>query len=183
MSRDLNDLTDEFRVKVVDLISACEQQGIKMRPYFTLRSPWDQARFWRQSRSIEQINRRASDLRADGAGYIADVLISVGPQFGDPVTDALPGQSWHQWGEAVDCFWLVDGRAEWSDRKEIDGKNGYRVYTEKAEAMGLTAGGNWSRLKDWPHVQKSRFSSPLSAGRSWSEISSEMQTRFGDSES
>lgn len=182
MSRDLNDLVVDFRQDVVRLITACEREGIIMRPYFTLRSPWAQARLWRQSRSIEEINRMAEMLREDGAAYLADVLISVGPQFGDPVTDALPGQSWHQWGEAVDCFWLVDGRAEWSDRREIEGKNGYRVYTEQAELHGLTAGGRWSRLKDWPHVQKSRFSSPLSAGHSWSEISSEMQTRFGNSE-
>ncbi|GAK49224.1 hypothetical protein U14_00443 [Candidatus Moduliflexus flocculans] len=55
---------------------------------------------------------------------------SVGPQYGDPVTNALPGCSWHQWNEAVDLFWVIDGKAEWSSKKKImlqDGSsvNGY----------------------------------------------------------
>ena len=153
-----------------------------MRPYFTERTPWEQARLWRQSRSIEQITASMADLRAENAGYLADVLQSVGSQFGGPVTNALPGLSWHQWGQAVDCFWLLGRRAEWSSRKLVDGQNGYRVYAEIARDQGLMAGGYWRRLKDWPHVQKSSFGSPRSAGKSLEEIATTMQARFGDSE-
>src|SRR5262249_20995053 len=138
-----------------------QQRGIEMRPYTTLRDPFEQARLWRQSRSHEQIERKIQEFREAHAEFLAHCLESVGPQSGDPVTNAAPGLSWHQWGEAVDCFWLVNGQAEWSTTKLVNGLNGYRVYAEEAQRLGLTAGGLWSGLKDWPHVQLQVAGSPL----------------------
>ena len=65
----------------------------------------------------------------------------------------MPGFSWHQWGEAVDAVWVIDGKAQWSTSKLAEGVNGYRVYAEEAKKLGLTAGGLWTSIKDWPHVQ------------------------------
>ncbi len=135
----------------------------------------------RQSRSIEEIQEAIRKLEQRGALFLAHVLHSVGPQFGDHVTDALPGLSWHQWGEAVDCFWFLDGQAEWSTREKVtlrDGReiNGYRLYGEEGEQRGLTSGGFWNDLVDWPHLQKKRGS--VLDHFSWPEIDQAMQQRF-----
>ena len=119
MAADLSALVAQFHEQVDQLLNSCRARGIEMRPYSTLRTPFDQARLWRQSRSIEEIRDKIADLRASGASFLAHCLESVGPQHGEPVTNAIPGFSWHQWGEAVDCFWLVNGKAEWSQRRSI----------------------------------------------------------------
>jgi hypothetical protein len=160
-SQDINDLVPEFTPKVKTLLENCKNRGIEMRPYQTLRSPFEQARLWRQSRSKEEIEDKIKEFKEAGADFLAFCLESVGPQFGDPVTNAAPGLSWHQWKEAVDSFWFANGKAEWSATKKINGLNGYRVYAEEAEKLGLTAGGLWTSLKDWPHVQLKSAHSPL----------------------
>jgi peptidoglycan L-alanyl-D-glutamate endopeptidase CwlK len=177
-SRDLDMLVEEFRSKVTALLDQCAARGTPMRPYTTLRSPLEQARLWRQSRSKEEIEAKIAELRSESAPFLADCIERVGSQLGDPVTNAIPGLSWHQWGEAVDCFWLVDGAAEWSAKKKINGLNGYQVYAEEAQAAGLTAGGLWTSFKDWPHVQLRSAGSPLGA-MSLAEIDREMERRFG----
>ena len=160
MAADLSQLTPDLRSKVETLLQLCAGLGVEMRPSSGLRDPFDQARLWRQSRSIEQINLKVAEFRAAGAHFLAHCITSVGPQQGDPVTNAPPGFSWHQWGEAVDCFWLVDGKAEWSVERRIKGRNGYRVYSEQARQVGLTSGGQWTAIKDWPHVQLRAAASP-----------------------
>jgi peptidoglycan L-alanyl-D-glutamate endopeptidase CwlK len=177
-SRDLQDLIPEFRQKLEKLLKNCLKRGVEMRPYQTLRDPFEQAKYWRQSRSRERITAKIQELKNSGAEFLAYCLESVGPQSGDPVTNALPGLSWHQWGEAVDCFWLVDGNDEWSPNKKVNGVNGYRVYAEEAQKLGLTAGGLWTSIKDWPHVQLQSFSNPLGL-YSLPEIDQIMKERFG----
>ncbi len=178
MAASLNDLTPEFRVQVETLVQHARAAGAEMRPYFTIRDPFQQARLWRQSRSSEEIAHKVAELRAAQAPFLADCIMSVGPQHGDPVTKAIPGLSWHQWGEAVDCFWVVNGGAEWSTAKKIAGVNGYHVYADAAAAAGLTPGGHWSSFKDWPHVQMRAAGSPLSV-MSLADIDREMRARFG----
>ena len=181
MSRDINLLESDFRRDALNLLVACRTLGIEMRPFYTIRDPYKQARLWRQSRPFSEIERRADELKQSGADFLADVILSVGPQNGHHVTNAIPGLSWHQWGEALDCFWLVDGDAEWSTRRKVvadDGRgiNGYKLYGEEARNFRLTSGGFWSRLKDWPHVQK-RPRGVLSY-YSLAEVEEEMKRRF-----
>ena len=121
MAADITLLVPEFTQQIRQLLDRCSLRGIEMRPYMGLRDPFEQARLWRQSRSREEIRVRIASLQAQGAAFLAHCLESVGPQHGRPVTNALPGLSWHQWGEAVDCFWLVDGKAEWSAGKLVGG--------------------------------------------------------------
>lgn len=180
MSRDLNDLIPDFKTQVEQLLSTCDYSGYSMEQFFTLRTPFEQGKLWRQSRSRQQVDQRINELRKNGAHFLAHCIESVGPQNGWHVTDAIPGFSWHQWGEAVDCFWLVNGDAEWSIRRKINGVNGYVNYATIAKSMGLTAGGFWSSLKDWPHVQLRKESN---AGKVFSirEINQEMADRFSNS--
>ncbi len=183
MSRRVSDLTTAFRKDVKTLRDACKTKGVEMKPYFTLRTPEEQAKLWRQSRSSQQVKDGIAQLKKDGAPYLAQVLKDVGPQQGTPVTNALPGNSWHQWGKACDCYWLLDDSAEWSTAKKItlpDGtqQNGYRLYAQVAKEQGLTAGGFWTSLKDWPHVQHPADSSPRRL-YSWAEIDEAMKKKFG----
>jgi len=170
-------LEPRFQTLVRRLIKLCAEQGVEMRPYQALRTPLEQARYWRQSRSREEIRRKVEELRRKQAPFLADCIERVGPQFGPEITRAIPGLSWHQWGEAVDCFWVVKGRAEWSTQKKVGGSNGYHVYADEARRIGLTAGGHWTRFRDWPHVQLRESSSPLKEYKI-AEVDRIMRIRF-----
>jgi hypothetical protein len=190
MSRNMDTLIPEFRDKVDPLLVSCEKQGVTMRPFFTERPPWAQARIWRSTRSTLEVTRATERLKANGASYLAEVLLMVGPQYSPPsagrhLTYALPGLSWHQWGEALDCFWLLNNQAEWSVKKVADiggGQkiNGYFLYADEAVQAGfLSAGLSWGW--DWPHVQLRSFSSPRDVF-SWESIDSQMLAKFGTTE-
>ena len=180
MPVELNKLTPEFRIKVSQLLEQCKNnQGIEMYPNEGLRDPFKQAKFWRQSRPTNEIQAKITELKTQGALFLAHCIDSVGPQDGPHVTNAIPGLSWHQWGEALDCFWLVDGKAEWSETRLVNGKNGFHIYANLAPGAGLTAGGLWPHFKDWPHVQLSESSSPLDRF-TLQQIDAEMRNRFGN---
>ena len=178
MAVDLTTLVPEFHANVEAVIVNCATHGIEMRAHGALRTPFEQAKLWRPSRAIEEIEAEIEKLLAKGAAFLAHCLESVGPQHGKHVTNAIPGKSWHQWGEAADCFWLVDGKAVWSSQKKVNGLNGYHVYAEEAEALGLTAGGHWSSFRDWPHLQMRSASNAMSV-MSIQEINDLMKERFG----
>ena len=178
MSRNIDDLTIDMQGLTMSLCSVTRDQGYEMRPFFTLRTPAEQAKLWRQSRSRDEIEKTIKRFQNRKYAYLAQAIQAVGPQNGPHVTNALPGLSWHQWGEAVDCFWLVDGKAEWSTRRKVNGRNGYAVYAQAARDLGLTAGGHWTRFKDWPHVQLRPASSPAKV-YSMEHIDAEMARRFG----
>lgn len=174
MAVPIDKLITPFRLKVEELLVACRDHGVEMVPYCAIRSPYEQARLWRQSRSTQVVKANIRDLENQGATFLAQCLESVGPQ--DPaehVTNAIPGLSWHQWGEAVDCFWEVDGKAIWSTSQKIDGVNGYQVYRQQAERLGLRSGASW---RDYPHVQFQQDRKPLI---SIVEIDHAMRDRFG----
>ena len=180
MPVDLNKLTPEFSAKASQLLQQCKNNnGIVMHPNEGLRDPFKQARYWRQSRPTSEIQAKIAELKAQGAPFLAHCIDSVGPQHGPHVTNAIPGLSWHQWGEALDCFWLVDGQAEWSTTRLVNGVNGFHIYANVAPDLGLTAGGLWPNFKDWPHVQLNEESSPLGKF-TLQQIDEVMRNMFGD---
>lgn len=138
------------------LIEHCALRGVEIRPNEGLRTPYTQARYWRQSRTRAEVDAQISRLRSRGAPFLAYCLEVVGPQVGTAgkhVTHALPGFSWHQHGEALDFFWIVGGKAEWSVKRVVSGANGWIVLAQEAKALRLTPGGLWLAWQDWPHVQ------------------------------
>ncbi|MVM40301.1 hypothetical protein GO730_26055 [Spirosoma sp. HMF3257] len=149
-----------------------------MRPNEGLRDPFQQARLWRQSRSIETITQQIALLTSKNAPFLAHCIESVGPQHGDHVTNAMLGLSWHQFAEALDCVWIINKQMEWSLSRQVNGLNGYMVYASEAKKLGLTAGFFCTGFQDAPHVQFRRNSSPLSVF-SYAEIDQEMHRRFG----
>jgi LAS superfamily LD-carboxypeptidase LdcB len=177
MAIDLNKLEPPFKSKVDQLLANCKQAGYPMAPNYAIRTPLEQAKLWRQSRTTAVITQEIQNLRAQGADYLADCIVNAGPQQGAQVTNAIPGLSWHQWGEALDCVWLVNGNENWSLTLLVNGKNGFSVYADEAQKLGLTAGGHWTTLKDWPHVQFRASNSPLSV-YNLKQINDIMKTRF-----
>lgn len=167
----LDDLNDPFRGKMDLVIAGCKGKGIVMHPYCVLRDVWEQARLWRQSRSWFEIKKAIMDLRSGGAHWIAEVLEGVGPQYGRWATNALPGESWHQYGAAVDCFVLEDKRAVWDSSHR-----GYAVYASEAMKLDLGVGYYW-RYPDPVHVQQFRCS--VTSSTDWPTINDMMYKRWG----
>lgn len=180
MAANLSLLVPQLQALTPTLVQNCAALGATMRPNIGLRDPFEQGRLWRQSRSIEEITSKITQLRAAGAEFLAHCIEVAGPQHGDHVTDTPPGISWHQWGEAVDFFWLVNGAAEWSTTKVINGVNGYQLLANEAQKLGLTAGGHWKTFKDWPHVQHPKENNAGDV-HSLKDIDAQMQQRFASS--
>lgn len=71
--------------------------------------------------------------------------------MGNAVTRADANRSYHQYGLAADNAFLRDGRVVISE-KDPWAMEGYRLYGEEAEALGLVWGGRWS-FRDYGHVE------------------------------
>lgn len=175
----LDGLEPDCRTRFLRLFDDCERNGTPMRPFYVERSPWAQAKLWRQSRSRLEVQHGIRWLRAAGAAWLASLVEEVGPQFGRWATNAVPGNSWHQWRNAVDAYAEVDGRISWDT---VPGKVGgpgdyyYRFYAERAAELGLTPLG--PRIGDWCHVQAPPEMAPADR-MTWLAIDAEMRRRFG----
>lgn len=148
MAADLNSLIPEFRNKVVSALAELRAEGKVFVPYFTLRDPVTQARLWRQSRSRAAVERQITDLRRQHCDFIADCFDKAGPADGPWATNAIPGLSWHQYGEAVDCF-LSDarGNAVWESPA-------YARYGQVGDRRNMWWGGHFG---DNDHLQNRRI--------------------------
>lgn len=146
---DLAALQPEFRETVEAVLHALashESASYQFRPYSTLRTAFEQAKLWRQSRSTQEIATTCQRLRQQGAPRIAACIESVGPQYGKKVTNAVPGYSWHCYGWAVDCVLVNrDGAYDWDASAR-----GYIVYAQVAREHGLKPGRDFG---DAPHIQ------------------------------
>ena len=176
--RSLDLLVAPFRALAHELIDVVlPSRGVIVRPYNTQRSPWEQARLWRQSRSRETIEAKIEELVNADAPTLATYLRMVGPQSGKPVTNAPPGLSWHNHGEAMDCFVLgPHGEAIWTADDP-----GYVAYAEEAQRLGLTAG-RYFKMVDADHVQLRKEASP-NAMYPLAVIDEMMRSKFGLDES
>jgi len=68
---------------------------------------------------------------------------------GKIVTNAKGGQSWHNYGLAVDCApQNTDTSIDWNASHPQ-----WKAMEEAGVAMGLTSGANWTRFVDAPHFQ------------------------------
>jgi peptidoglycan LD-endopeptidase CwlK len=75
--------------------------------------------------------------------------------LGPLVTHAGAGESWHQYGMAADCAFLIDGRIVISEA-DPRAARGYALYGAIAQSAGLTWGGGWRSIKDLGHVELRR---------------------------
>ena len=178
MTDHLKLLVPEFYEKISLLLENCSRRGVRMHPGEGVRDVFVQARYWRRSRSADETQNEIQRLEEQGADFLAYAIKRVGPQDGTFATNAIPGFSWHQWGEAIDCYWLINGRPVWDTTSLINNVNGYQVYAEEARRLGLDCGLYWKSFIDAPHVQL-RSSAGPSSHFSLVEINAEMKRRFG----
>mgnify|MGYP001209478812 CR=1 FL=1 len=71
------------------------------------------------------------------------------------VTNAPGGYSWHNFGMAVDCYPFVAGEAGALDWNANDPE--FNAMVEAIKAQGLSWGGDWHSIKDFPHFQPSEI--------------------------
>lgn len=115
---DLDLLYLPFLTKAMDMIAGCEARGAIYRATSGFRGSTEQMRLWKQGRTTP----------------------------GSIVTHALPGQSAHNFGLALDFARMVDGpmglKADWST-------GAYDILGEEAAKLGL----HWGKAyKDLSHV-------------------------------
>lgn len=84
-------------------------------------------------------------------GYRSPERQDMLSQMGSQVTNAKAFQSYHQFGLAVDCAFLLNGKLVVSE-KDPWAMKGYALYGEVAESLGLTWGGRW-KMMDFGHIE------------------------------
>lgn len=162
MSRNLNHLSHGFLERLNGSLESAAAMGLDILVYCTYRDPITQARLYRQSRSRFEIEEKVHKLEALGFQEMANLLIEVGPQYGQlgkHVTFAGPGESWHNYGDAADAVVLVDGKPDWG----VAFPAKWETWGEILSQAGLTWGGTWVRFRELLHIQFVSGSNPLRA--------------------
>jgi len=118
-SRDLADLRPKVRSMAVAFIEKCQAAGIDVIITSTYRDNEAQAALYAKGRTAP----------------------------GRKVTNAKPGQSWHNHQCAFDFVPIVDGKPDWKNIKTFE-KCG-----EIAESIGLEWAGRWRTFKEYAHCQ------------------------------
>lgn len=154
-SRDLNDLQPQTRERAKQLLLLAGEAGLTLLIYCTLRPLDEQARLYRQGRSLATIQDKADELSdAFGRPDLAEILMGVGPQHGRIVTSAAPGQSYHNYGLAIDGVVLRGGKPVWGHTSNED-LSYWTRYGELAEDVGFKWAGRWrGRSREFPHLQE-----------------------------
>lgn len=157
-SRSIKKLMPEMAEKAQQVQRYCEVRGVSLLIYCTLRSLEEQAQLYRQSRSYAQIVEKMNSLRGRGFGYLADIIEKVGPQHGPHVTNAAPGESWHNYAEAFDAVPLRAGKAMWQYKGN---EKLWDTYAQALHEAGLNWAGNWKSFQELPHAQLREGGNPL----------------------
>lgn len=118
-SRNLNDLIPLVKAKAEAFIQACADHGIEVLITSTYRDAESQAALYAQGRTMP----------------------------GPKVTNAKPGQSWHNWRVAFDFVPIVNGKAQWNDAAL------FVRCGEIAESVGLEWAGRWKTFTEMAHCQ------------------------------
>ncbi len=84
-------------------------------------------------------------------GYRSPARQDMLANQGSHVSNARAFQSYHQYGLAADCAFLRDGKLVISE-KDPWAMQGYRLYGQVAESLGLTWGGRWTMM-DFGHTE------------------------------
>ena len=152
-SRDLRALVYDVEMKAHQLLERYKLEHESILIYCTYRSYEEQARRFRQGRPFAVIDDRAQELLHDWNRLdLADTLMNVGPQYGRKVTNAAPGQSFHNYGLAFDAVPVKDGGLIW-EAKTKEELVLWNRYGEIGKELGLEWGGDFESLTDLPHLQ------------------------------
>ena len=157
-SRSLDKLTADMKEKAESVLKASHNIELDILIYCTLRPLDEQARLYRQSRSWGTIKEKITKYRQRGFGFLADVLERVGPQTGQHVTNAGPGESFHNFGLAFDAVPLSGGKPIWN---YLSGKHAWEAYGGCVRQAGLEWAGDWTTFREYPHAQLGTGGNPL----------------------
>ncbi|CAH0161148.1 Peptidoglycan L-alanyl-D-glutamate endopeptidase CwlK [Peribacillus sp. Bi96] len=126
----------------LEMVKRAYQEGIFVQISAGYRSMEEQAKLYGQGRLGYSYN---------GINY-SDLSKPV-------VTNAMPGQSYHNYGLAIDYFIVSDDgkNAIWT----VDAK--WRRAAAIGKSLGFTWGGDWSNFKDYPHLD-------MTGGLSYSQL-------------
>ncbi len=157
-SKKLVDLDPDMQQAAQKVALICEEAGIDLLIYCTLRPLEEQAKLYRQSRSRPTIKKKSDSLIDRGFGYLASILESVGAQQGPHVTNAGPGESFHNYGLAFDAVPMLGGKCCW---KYAHHKPLWEGYGEAVRQAGLKWAGEWTSFREYPHAQLHEGGNPL----------------------
>lgn len=157
-SRKLENLVPEVKEKAERVVDACAQVGLDILIYCTLRPLEEQAKLYRQSRSWKSIKEKIHKLRNRGFGFLGNIIDNVGPCNGPHVTNAAPGEGWHNYAEAWDAVPLIGGKPAWNYMKAKEEWDG---YGESVRQVGMYWAGDWVSFREYPHAQLRQGGNPL----------------------
>lgn len=118
-SRDISVLAAPMKLKVSAFIAEAARQGIDLLVTSTYRDYESQQSLYNQGRTTP----------------------------GKIVTNAKPGQSYHNFKCAVDVVPLVNGKPVWDD-EEL-----WKKIGALGKSFGLDWAGDWKSFKEYPHFQ------------------------------
>jgi len=119
-SRNINDLLPNVQVRVEKFIELCDEEGIDLLITSTYRDNESQGELYEQGRT----------------------------RPGKVVTNAKPGESWHNYRCAIDVVPLINGKPNWDGSDPI-----WETIGELGERAGLEWAGRWRTFKELAHFQ------------------------------
>jgi len=158
-SRELSDLTPTMARTAMTVKNQFDKRapaGVSLLIYCTYRRPEQQARRFRQGRTLATIEARAVQLEREcSRPDLAEILRNAEPQRGKRrVTNAGPGQSIHQYRGAFDAAPIRDGAIVWGTKDPADAAL-WALYGDVVLESALEWAGNWRRGREFPHAQSS----------------------------
>ena len=151
-------LNPEPRAMFQAFLADCEARGHHLLVYCGRRTLEEQARLYRRSRNSLEVGHKVDALRSGGFGFLADVLERVGPQAQGPwATNAAPGESWHNYGMAIDAVLMVDGKPDWDTHSMPEWVEVGNIASQHL----LEWAGNWQKSREYVHFQAGHGGNPL----------------------
>lgn len=126
---DINKLHPEIRQLAINFLASAKLAGIDLRITFGIRTFDEQEKLY---------NQQHDGVDNDGDGVVDNAT--------EHVTNAQPGQSFHNYGLAIDVIPFVEGKPDWKTKL-------WPKISELGKAQGFSWGGDWKSFKDLPHFE------------------------------
>ena len=107
-SSDVDLLQPEFRENIVKWLEVIGKSNFDVRVANTIRGPAAQAKLYCSSRTADEIVLQRELIKNAGAPTLASLLNPDWAMKNQTLTLSLPGNSFHQWGLALDWCVVVD---------------------------------------------------------------------------
>lgn len=136
----LDGVHPELRRRVLGVVAALAARGMRLRVNDGMRTFAEQDKLYRKGRHL-----------------VGGEWVCAKPKCRDTVTNARGGYSNHNYGLAVDCYPVLDGKVFYYAKGDAATKKRFaevqKAIGEEGERVGLTWGGRWTSPYDPPHLQ------------------------------